>query len=117
MVRDALRLARYGGVRELKAIKPHATGALLWYAVTPEAEPAGNRIMIDVSAPAVLGAWKRAMAAHASQMATRNYVELQLARARLNGLRAGTGHAIPLFPADPPLLPSLAAFTHTARAF
>ena len=51
MVRDALRVARYGGVRELRALKPHACGTLLWYAVSPEAEPAGNKILIDVSAP------------------------------------------------------------------
>jgi LmbE family N-acetylglucosaminyl deacetylase len=117
MVRDALRLARYGGVRELKSLKPHATGALLYYAVTTEAEPAGNRILIDVSAPGLLQTWQRAMEAHASQMATRNYTELQLTRARLNGLRSGTGHAIALFPADAPLVDSLAPITRSARAF
>lgn len=117
MVRDALRVARYGGVRELRALKPHACGTLLWYAVSPEAEPAGNKILIDVSAPDLLDAWTRSMAAHASQMATRNYVELQLTRARLNGLRSGTGHAIALFPADAPVFDSLAPLTRSARAF
>ena len=117
MVRDALRVARYGGVRELRALKPHACGALLWYAVSPEAEPAGNKILIDVSAPDLLDAWTKSMAAHASQMATRNYVELQLTRARLNGLRSGTGHAIALFPADAPVFNSLAPLSRSARAF
>lgn len=117
MVRDALRVARYGGVRELRALKPHACGALLWYAVSPEAEPAGNKILIDVSAPDLLDAWTRSMAAHASQMATRNYVELQLTRARLNGLRSGTNHAIALFPADAPVFNSLAPLHRSARAF
>ncbi len=117
MVRDALRVARYGGVRELRALKPHACGTLLWYAVSPEAEPAGNKILIDVSAPDLLDAWTRSMAAHASQMATRNYVELQLTRARLNGLRSGTGHAIALFPADAPVFNSLAPLSRSARAF
>lgn len=117
MVRDALRVARYGGVRELRALKPHACGALLWYAVSPEAEPAGNKILIDVSAPDLLDAWTRSMAAHASQMATRSYVELQLTRARLNGLRSGTGHAIALFPADALVFNSLAPLSRSARAF
>jgi len=117
MVRDALRVARYGGVRELRALKPHACGTLLWYAVSPEAEPAGNKILIDVSAPDLLDAWTKSMAAHASQMATRNYLELQLTRARLNGLRSGTGHAIALFPADAPVFNSLAPLTRSARAF
>ena len=40
MVRDAARLARYGGVKELRNSAPHAIGTLLFYAVTPEAEPA-----------------------------------------------------------------------------
>ncbi len=115
MVRDALRVARYGGVRELRALQPHACGTLFWYAVTPEAEPAGNKILIDVSAQ--LDIWTRAMDAHASQMATRNYVELQLTRARLNGLRSGTGHAIALFPADAPVFNSLTPLSRSARAF
>ena len=38
------------------------------------------------------------MEAHASQTSARNYVELQLTRARLRGLRAGVGHAIAFFP-------------------
>lgn len=117
MVRDALRVARYGGVRELRALKPHACGALLWYAVSPEAEPPGNKILIDVSARELLDTWCRAMNAHASQMATRNYIELQLTRARLNGLRSGTGHAIALFPADAPVFNSLAPLSRSARAF
>src|SRR5438045_9736411 len=40
------------------------------------------------------------MEAHVSQMRTRNYVELQLARARVHGLNAGVGHAQPLWPND-----------------
>lgn len=83
MVRDALRLARYGGLKELRRLRPHACGALFYYAVTPDAEPAGGRLNYDISAPEVLAAWKAAMGAHASQMQTRNYAELQLTRARL----------------------------------
>jgi N-acetylglucosamine malate deacetylase 1 len=57
------------------------------------------------------------MEAHASQMQTRNYVELQLTRARLNGLRAGAGHAIPLFAADGLVVDSLATLERSARRF
>jgi len=105
MVQDATRLARYGGVKELRRMPPHAIRQLFFYAVTPEAEPANlGRVLIDVSAPPILEAWTSAMQAHASQMRTRNYAELQLTRARLNGLRAGVGHAIALFPSDALLL-------------
>jgi N-acetylglucosamine malate deacetylase 1 len=118
MVRDAARLARYGGVKELRRSAPHAIGALLFYAVTPEAEPADlGRILVDVSAPGVISAWTAAMEAHASQTSVRKYVELQLTRARLQGLRGGVSHAIPLFPNEPPVLESLELLSRAARRF
>jgi hypothetical protein len=72
---------------------------------------------MDVSAPEILTAWTAAMEAHASQASARNYVELQLTRARLRGLRAGIGHAIALFPNDPLVLDSLAQLGRSARQF
>jgi len=117
-VRDACRLARYGGVKELRRLPPHAIEQLFYYAVTPEAEPANiTPVLIDVSAPDILNAWTDAMETHASQAAARNYVELQLTRARLRGLRMGGGHAIALFPNDPLVLDSLAAMSRGARRF
>jgi N-acetylglucosamine malate deacetylase 1 len=130
LVRDACRLARYGGVKELSTLRggratedgrrtpAHAIEQLFYYAVTPEAEPADlTPVLIDVSAPDVLKAWTSAMEAHVSQAATRNYVELQLTRARLRGLRAGVSHAIALFPNDPLVLDSLAQAGRAARRF
>jgi hypothetical protein len=50
------------------------------------------------------------MEAHASQMQTRNYVELQLARARVHGLAAGLEPTPSrCSPTIPPVLDSLAA--------
>jgi N-acetylglucosamine malate deacetylase 1 len=118
LVRDACRLARYGGVKELRKFPPHAIDQLFYYAVTPEAEPANiTPLLIDISAPEILDAWTAAMEAHISQTAARNYVELQLTRARLRGLRAGIGHAIALFPNDPLVLDSLAQASRSARRF
>jgi LmbE family N-acetylglucosaminyl deacetylase len=118
LVRDAARLARYGGVAELRDQPAHAIGSLLFYAVTSDAEPADrSAVLIDVSAPAVVAAWTAAMEAHASQMRTRNYVELQLTRARLNGLRGGVEHALALFPNDPLVFDSLAPLGRAARRF
>ncbi len=116
----AARLARYGGIRDrtLAKLPPHAIDLLLFYAITPDAEPKDVQpILIDISAPEILEQWTRAMHAHASQMKTRNYAELQLTRARLNGLRAGVGHAISLFPNDPLLFKSLAPLSGSARTF
>ena len=57
LVRDACRLARYGGVKELRRAPPHAIEQLFYYAVTPEAEPADiTPVLIDVSAPEILKA-------------------------------------------------------------
>lgn len=118
LARDAARLARYGGVKELRRLKPHSIGQLFFYAITPDSQPMDiSPLLIDVSDPVVLDAWKRAMEAHLSQTSSRSYVELQLTRARLNGLACGVGHAISLFPSDPPLLDSLAPLGRAARGF
>jgi N-acetylglucosamine malate deacetylase 1 len=118
LVRDACRLARYGGVRELRKSPPHTVEQLFYYAVTPEAEPANIMpVLIDISAPDILKTWTAAMEAHVSQVSQRGYVELQITRARLRGLRAGVGHAIALFPNDPFVLDSLATIRRSARRF
>jgi N-acetylglucosamine malate deacetylase 1 len=118
MVRDAIRLARYGGVAELRTQPPHAVPSLFYYAVSAGAEPAdGPPVLIDISAPEDVAAWTAAMRAHASQTRTRDYVEAQLTRARFHGTRCGVTHALPLFPNDPLVFDSLAAITRTARQF
>lgn len=118
LVRDAARLARYGGVAELRSAPAHAISLLLYYAVAPEGEPAGvTPLVVDVSTPSVVTAWTGAMEAHASQQRTRNYVELHLARARVLGLRAGVGHAMALYPNDPLVVGSLSELGSGARRF
>jgi N-acetylglucosamine malate deacetylase 1 len=118
LVRDAARLARFGGLAELRKARPHAIGQLFFYAVTADAEPRDiTPVLMDVSSPQILRAWTAAMKAHASQTQARAYVELQLTRARLRGLRAGVEHAIALFPNDPLVFDSLAAAGRAERAF
>ena len=118
MVRDAARLARYGGVAELRERAPHSIGALFFYALGLESEPRDiSPILVDVSQPQVLAAWTSAMEAHVSQVSARGYVEAQLVRARLRGLSAGVGHAIALFPNDAVVVESLGAVERGARRF
>ena len=118
LVRDAARLARYGGLPELRGSPPHAVQQLFFYAVTPEAEPADiTPIYIDISAPEIVTRWTDAMKAHATQVSARGYIELQLIRARLLGSRSGVGHAIALFPNEPLLFGSLAQTGIGARRF
>jgi LmbE family N-acetylglucosaminyl deacetylase len=118
LVRDASRIARYGGVKELRLQPPHTIEQLFFYAVTPEAEPPDiTPILIDVSSPELIAAWTVAMEAHATQTSARNYVELQLTRARLSGARAGVSHAIALFPNEPLVFESLSHAGRGARRF
>ena len=118
LVRDAARLARYGGVAELRGLRPHAIEQLFYYAVTPEAEPRDiTPVLVDISAPEIVRAWIAAMKAHASQVNARNYIELQVTRARLLGARAGVGHAMALFPNEPLVFDSLARTGRSARRF
>ena len=118
LVRDACRLARYGGLRELRRQPPHAVGHLFFYAVTPEAEPRDiSPVLMDVSSPELISTWTEAMQAHSSQTSARRYVELQLARARLWGMRAGVEHAMALFPNEPLVFDLLAQTGRSARRF
>ena len=118
LVRDASRLARYGGLKELKLRNAHAIGQLLFYAISPDAKPTGvPPVLVDISAQEILTAWTDAMHAHASQLRTRNYPALQLARAAVNGSRCGAMAAIALWPNDPLVFDSLAALTRAARRF
>lgn len=118
LVRDALRLARYGGLRPLRRRPAHAVGQLFFYALSPAAEPAHSvPVVIDLSAPGLIDTWTAAMSAHASQMKTRNYVELQLARARVHGLNAGLAYAQPLWLGDPAVVDDLTTLSRGARRF
>ena len=118
LVRDACRLARYGGVKELRGAEPHSIGQLFFYSITPEWESAeAGRVLVDISESGVVARWTAAMEAHASQLKTRRYVELQLTRARLNGLSAGVEYAIALFPSDPIIVTDLSPLERGARQF
>ncbi|HWD18366.1 MAG TPA: PIG-L family deacetylase [Verrucomicrobiae bacterium] len=118
LARDAARIARYGGVKELRALAPHRISQLFYYALTAASEPRDlSPLLIDVSAPSVLAAWTAAMQAHRSQMSAHNYIDMQLLRARLHGESAGVRHAMALFPNDPPLLTSLAQLGRGARQY
>jgi LmbE family N-acetylglucosaminyl deacetylase len=118
LVRDATRLARYGGVEELRAAPRHAIGQLLYYALSTGAEPRDvTPVFVDVSDPQTIADWTAAMEAHASQTQARRYVELQLTRARLNGLQAGIEHAVALFPNDPLVFDSLLPLARGVNRF
>ena len=119
LAQAAARLARYGGVPELRDVPHHAVGRALAYAVTPGGEPSGTarRLALRVDVSRHLEAWRALMECHATQMRTRRYLDLQLARAHALGLESGVEHAQLLFPFDPLLVRSLNELPPAARLF
>lgn len=117
MARDATRLARYGGLTELLDLPRHAIAQLLFYPIGADAAPRDCQPVLYPLTTGVVAQWREAMAAHASQMQTRNYVDYQLARAALLGQRAGVEHALELFPNDPLVIGSLDQIDGSSRHF
>jgi bacillithiol biosynthesis deacetylase BshB1 len=119
LVRDAARLARYGGLRDLQADPPHSIDALYFYDITGSGSgappPGPAKIVVDISG--VFAAWKAAMVCHASQMQTRNYVELLIARSRALGEEIGVEHAMAVWANDPVRLEGLTDLTGSGRRF
>ncbi len=119
LTRDAARLARYGGLVDLATARAHSIDALYFYEITGtglgSAATGLPWIIVDVSD--VLPAWRRAMECHASQTATRNYVELQVARARALGLEIGAEHAMAVRANDPIRLDGLTDLRGSGRRF
>ena len=117
LARDAARLARYGGLDGIGPQPSHAIDALYFYDVTGTGIGGGvahlPKIIVDVSS--AFDAWKKAMDCHASQMATRNYVDLVLARSRALGIEIGVEHAMAVWANDPIRLDALTDLRASAR--
>ncbi len=114
---DALRLARYGGIDELRKLSPHAVGHFFAYAVTPSAEPPRGCAAVHVDISDYFKRWVQLMECHVTQLRTRDYIELQTARARLLGVQAGVDYAQALFMSDPWLVETLAELPPSIRLF
>jgi LmbE family N-acetylglucosaminyl deacetylase len=114
LVRDAARLARYGGLEELKPQPPHAIANLYYYSVTREF---GRRpdLIVDISSAREL--WEQAMRCHQSQAKSKQYVEMRLAATRSLGHQAGVEYAMSLYLNDPVLLENISSLTLSSRHF
>lgn len=117
LCQDAVRLARYGGIAELRALPPHAVAHYFAFAVTPAAEPSGECAAVHVDISAYFKAWVHLMECHKTQLRTRDYIELQTARARLLGVQAGVEYAQALFLRDHLLVKTLAELPPAVRLF
>ena len=117
LCRDAARLARYGGIAELRDLPPHAIRHFFCYAVTPGGEPPQARSAIWVDISAQFAPWVTLMECHRTQLRTRRYIDLQTSRARVLGLEAGVEYAQPLFSTDDFLVETLAEIPPSVRLF
>lgn len=117
LCRNAARLARYGGLEELRDLAPHAIKHHFEYAITPGAAPPNDRAKIRIDVSEHFARWIELMECHATQLRTRSYVELQTARARLLGLEAGVEYAQALYPADDFLFRDLGELPTSVRLF
>jgi LmbE family N-acetylglucosaminyl deacetylase len=113
VTRNACRLARYGGLESLQGLAPHEISSLWYYAIAPTTKE--GAVYVDITV--VAEKWKALMECHATQVKSRNYLDLQFARARQAGLLAGCEYALALWPNDPPVLDRLSRLPRGARAF
>ena len=104
ITRAAARLARYGGLAELKQLPVHAIEALYYFPSSAEMDRKPD-IMIDVSAQ--YDKWVSAMQKHESQMKTRGYINLVSSKAKYMGATIGVDYAIPLWTNDPVTIDSI----------
>jgi N-acetylglucosamine malate deacetylase 1 len=113
LVRDACRFARFGGLEELKASPVHRIGSLFFYNIAQVLQ--NPDIVIDISD--LMAEWEEVMNCHASQVMTKQYIDLQKTGARLLGLRTGTDYALGLFANDPLLLETISEVRLSSRTF
>jgi len=114
LVRDACRLARYGGLKELLDLPSHAIGNLYFYSIT-QTSLSNPDIVIDTSS--IESQWDAAMACHQSQMKTKTYLNLVQTRARALGASIGVSSAVGLWVNDPVRLDALSDLTLSSRYF
>jgi bacillithiol biosynthesis deacetylase BshB1 len=103
-VRAACRLARYGGIEELKHQDSHVIDNLYYYPSNPGLYKNPD-IIVDVSLE--FPKWVEAMSFHKSQMKTKNYINMVESRAKFLGTSAGVEYAVALWVNDPVFLDSI----------
>ncbi len=114
IVRDAARLARYGGLQDLEDLPPHPITSLYYYTITQVfVDP--PELVVDVTA--AREAWEAAIHCHKSQMKTRNYLDLVMSRARTLGAAIGVEYAVGLWLNDPVRVGSLGDLPLSSRYF
>jgi LmbE family N-acetylglucosaminyl deacetylase len=114
LMRDACRLARYGGLEELRAWPVHKIASLYFYNITSHL---GHTPDIVIGIADAMEEWEAVMNCHGSQVLSKGYIELQKSAARLLGLATGTEYAAGLYANDPVRVDHLSDLALSSRNF
>lgn len=114
IVQRAARLARYGGLAELRGLPSHRIDNLYFYAITTIVSERPD-ILVDVTA--VHAQWLDAIRCHKTQIANKAYLDLVNARARTLGASIGAEYAVALWLNDPVRLGAISDLTLSSRNF
>ena len=113
LIRDGARLARYGGLAELRDLPLHSIGNLYFYSITNTLS--NPDIVIDVSG--IESEWETAILCHKSQMKTKGYLNLVETRARALGATIGVSSAVGLWVNEPVRVRRLSDLTLSSRNY
>ena len=114
ITRDGARLARYGGLEELKDLPVHKINSLYYYVITQFFGSQPNIIM-DVTS--VQTKWQKAKEAHASQMKNKKYLEIIMSWSKALGSAIGVEYAIGIKTNEPVQLDVLSDITLSPRNY
>jgi bacillithiol biosynthesis deacetylase BshB1 len=114
MARSASRLARYGGLKELKKLAVHKIDSLYYYPSSSEFDKKPD-VLIDVTKEHKR--WVEAMHQHKSQMKTKAYEHLVSSKAAYFGSTIGVDYAIGLWVNDPVRVNNLSDLTLSSRNY
>jgi bacillithiol biosynthesis deacetylase BshB1 len=114
IMRDASRLARYGGLSELKELPVHKIDSLYYYVITQFFGSSPN-IIIDVTS--VQPKWEQAMHAHKSQMQSKKYLEMIMSWSKALGSAIGTEYAVGIKSNEPVELNNLSDIILSSRNY
>ncbi len=114
LAQSACRLARYGGLKELKKLPIHKIDALYFYPSRAE-WPKKPDLIIDVSE--LKNQWEQTMSAHKSQMKTKAYHDLVFSKASAMGASIGVKYAIGLYANDPIRINNLSDLNLSSRNY
>lgn len=114
LAHSATRVARYGGLGELKDLPTHKVNSLYFY---PSRAEWGQKPDIIIDVTENYDTWVKAMQAHESQMKTVGYVNLVTSKSTAWGQSIGVEHAVGLWVNDPVRINKLSDLNLSSRNY